>query len=143
MRADIDAKLAGRDTTGYSLSPWQAWPSSALGILSPRDSASSLPTGKRQHKPFVISQDSAPTRTEIQLPRTGHGGCDGDALHGVPRDGLGDQARGLHVLDEAAEVTGGDLAGLRGTDGLLHGGELAVEEGERPAASRRPSGASA
>jgi type VI protein secretion system component Hcp len=37
--------------------PWKSGPMVSEAIISPRDAASGLPTGKRMHKPFVITKE--------------------------------------------------------------------------------------
>jgi len=48
----------------------QSWSfgASQAGVVSPRDAASGLPTGKRQHKPMTVTQplDSSTAASEIQ-----------------------------------------------------------------------------
>src|SRR6267142_6581619 len=52
---------------------------------------------------------------------------DADPRHGVAGDGLGDEARGLDVLREFAQIVGGGGPSLRRADRLLHRGETAIE----------------
>jgi type VI secretion system secreted protein Hcp len=47
----------------------QSWvltiPARAYAIVSPRDAASGLPTGKRMHKPFTITLESSPSSPQL------------------------------------------------------------------------------
>jgi hypothetical protein len=60
QEAEATASLQESEVAGYDLgsaSPFVVPPFVAFGmetIVSPRDAASGLPTGKRQHRPFTI-----------------------------------------------------------------------------------------
>src|SRR5262245_20881491 len=74
------------------------------------------------------SPGTSPTSSGGSLSLPGRGRCDRNSLNGILRNRLGHQPRGLHVLDERAQVRRGRLAGLRCADGLLDGSELTVED---------------
>ena len=62
-------------------------------IVSPRDAASGLPTGKRMHKPFVITKEldvSSATNisTEVTTPKVGSGTASGNRVAGEPIGGI-------------------------------------------------------
>ena len=62
-------------------------------IESPRDAASGLPTGKRMHKPFVITKEldvssSTNISTEVTIPKVGSGTESGNRVAGEPIGGI-------------------------------------------------------
>lgn len=56
-------------------------------IVSPRDAASGLPTGKRQHKPFVITKELDMSSPHNMLGGILIGDLDGDGVLDIPNDG--------------------------------------------------------
>lgn len=77
-------------------------------IVSPRDAASGLPTGKRQHKPFIFTMELDRSTPALQQAFLGN-----EVLTSVELNVFGPGAKGLETLTYKVKLTNASISSFK------------------------------